>query len=198
MPFKSGADKEDEDTSPELTKSVKVNLLEKDRNTILSNGCLGDNVINESQNILKEAISEHWWLARYAAVPNILNCCFGRISSNSPHWKKSLGLFNVDQWTFSGLRQFVQEEAYVIDGNEGDWMLSNLGHGQDPCSGTTACTNTTGRDGLWLVFHSQCIRAGSWKWPVGCFFWPRENAQAFSSMFGERPFWTFSTTVEHC
>ena len=76
MPFKSGADKEDEDTSPELTKSVKVNLLEKDRNTILSNGCLGDNVINESQNILKEAISEHWWLARYAAVPNILYCCF--------------------------------------------------------------------------------------------------------------------------
>ena len=49
MPFKFGADKEDEDTSPELTKSVKVNLLEKDRNTILSNGCLGDNVINESQ-----------------------------------------------------------------------------------------------------------------------------------------------------
>ena len=76
MPFKSGADKEDEDTWTELTKSVKVNLLEKDRNTILSNGCLGDNVINESQNILKEAISEHWWLARYAAVPNILYCCF--------------------------------------------------------------------------------------------------------------------------
>ena len=49
MPFKFGADKEDEDTSPELTKSVKVNLLEKDHNTILSNGCLGDNVINESQ-----------------------------------------------------------------------------------------------------------------------------------------------------
>ena len=49
MPFKFGADKENEDTSPELTKSVKVNLLEKDRNTILSKGCLGDNVINESQ-----------------------------------------------------------------------------------------------------------------------------------------------------
>ena len=48
MPFKSGADKEDEDTSTELTKSVKVNLLEEDRNTILSNGCLDDNVINES------------------------------------------------------------------------------------------------------------------------------------------------------
>ena len=76
MPFKFGADKENEDTSPELTKSVKVNLLEKDRNTNLSNGCFGDNVINESQNILKEAISEHWWLARYASVPNILYCCF--------------------------------------------------------------------------------------------------------------------------
>ena len=38
--FKSGADKEDKDTSTDPTKCVKVNLLEKDRNTILSNGCL--------------------------------------------------------------------------------------------------------------------------------------------------------------
>ena len=46
---------------------------------------------------------------------------------------------------------------------------------------------------LKYVFNSkhayrQCIRTGSWKWPVGCFFWPKENAQAFSLMFGERSF----------
>ena len=35
----------------------------------------------------------------------------------------------------------------------------------------------TGRGGLWLVCHRQCIRTGSWKWPVGYFFWLRENAQ---------------------
>ena len=39
--------------------------------------------------------------------------------------------------------------------------------------------------------YRQCIRAGSWKWHVGCFFWPRKNAQAFSSMFGERSFLNF-------
>ena len=54
MPLKSGADKGDKNTSTKLTKSVKVNVLEKDRNTILSNGRLDDNFINESQNILKK------------------------------------------------------------------------------------------------------------------------------------------------
>ena len=39
-------------------------------------------------------------------------------------------------------------------------MLPNLGHGQDPCCGTAAFTNTTGRGGLWLVCHRQCIRTG--------------------------------------
>ena len=53
MPLKSGADKGDKNTSTKLTKSVKVNVLEKDRNTILSNGRLDDNFNNESQNILK-------------------------------------------------------------------------------------------------------------------------------------------------
>lgn len=51
MPLKSSADKEDKNTSTKLTKSVKVYVLEKDRNTILSNGRLDDNFINESQNI---------------------------------------------------------------------------------------------------------------------------------------------------
>ena len=50
---------------------------------------------------------------------------------------------------------------------------------------------------LRYVFNSkhayrQCIRTGSWKWPVECFFWPKENAQAFSSMFGERSFLNLS------
>ena len=56
MPLKSSADKEDKNTSKKLTKSViiKVYVLEKDRNTILSNGRLDDNFINESQNILKK------------------------------------------------------------------------------------------------------------------------------------------------
>ena len=36
--------------------------------------------------------------------------------------------------------------------------------------------------------YCQCIRTGSRKWPIGCFFWPRENGQAFSLMFGERSF----------
>ena len=54
MPFKSGADKGDENTSTKLTKSVKVNVFEKDRNTIRSNGRLDDNFINESQDILKK------------------------------------------------------------------------------------------------------------------------------------------------
>ena len=54
MPLKSDADKEDKNTSTKLTKSVKVNVLEKDRNTILSNGSLDDNFINKSQNILKK------------------------------------------------------------------------------------------------------------------------------------------------
>ena len=54
MPFKSGADKGDKNTSTKLTKSVKVNVLEKDRNTIQSNGHLDDNFINESQDILKK------------------------------------------------------------------------------------------------------------------------------------------------
>ena len=54
MPLKSSADKEDKNTSTKLTKSVKVYVLEKDRNTIQSNGRLDDNFINESQNILKK------------------------------------------------------------------------------------------------------------------------------------------------
>ena len=54
MPLKSSADKEDKNTSTKLIKSVKVYVLEKDRNTILSNGRLDDNFINESQNILKK------------------------------------------------------------------------------------------------------------------------------------------------
>ena len=54
MPLQSGAVKGDKNTSTKLTKSVKVNVLEKDRNTILSNGHLDDNFINESQNILKK------------------------------------------------------------------------------------------------------------------------------------------------
>ena len=54
MPLKSSADKEDKNTSTKLTKSVKVYVLGKDRNTILSNGRLDDNFINESQNILKK------------------------------------------------------------------------------------------------------------------------------------------------
>ena len=54
MPFKSGADKGDKNTSTKLNKSVKVNFLEKDRNTIRSNGRLDDNFINESQDILKK------------------------------------------------------------------------------------------------------------------------------------------------
>ena len=52
MPLKSSADKEDKNVN--TTKSVKVYVLEKDRNTILSNGRLDDNFINESQNILKK------------------------------------------------------------------------------------------------------------------------------------------------
>ena len=36
--------------------------------------------------------------------------------------------------------------------------------------------------------YCQCIRTGSRKLPIGCFFWPRENGQAFSLMFGERSF----------
>ena len=35
MPLKSGADKGDKNTSTKLTKSVKVNVLEKDRNTVI-------------------------------------------------------------------------------------------------------------------------------------------------------------------
>ena len=54
MPLKSSADKEDKNTSTKLTKSVKLYFLEKDRNTILSNGRLDDNFINESKNILKK------------------------------------------------------------------------------------------------------------------------------------------------
>ena len=54
MPLQSGAVKGDKNTSTKFTKSVKVNVLEKDRNTILSNGHLDDNFINESQNILKK------------------------------------------------------------------------------------------------------------------------------------------------
>ena len=54
MPLKSGADKGDKNTSTKLTKSVKVNVLEKDRNTIRSNGRLDDNFINESQDSLKK------------------------------------------------------------------------------------------------------------------------------------------------
>jgi len=54
MPLQSGVVKGDKNTSTKLTKSVKVNVLEKDRNTILSNGHLDDNFINESQNILKK------------------------------------------------------------------------------------------------------------------------------------------------
>ena len=54
MPLKSGADEEDKNTSTELTKSVKVDLLEKDRNTILSNGCLDENVINKSQKVVEK------------------------------------------------------------------------------------------------------------------------------------------------
>ena len=53
MPLKSGADKGDKNTSTKLTKSVKVNVLEKDLNTILGNGRLDDDFNNESQNILK-------------------------------------------------------------------------------------------------------------------------------------------------
>ena len=54
MPLKSGANEEDKNTSTELTKSVKVDLLEKDRNTILSNGCLDENVINKSKNVAEK------------------------------------------------------------------------------------------------------------------------------------------------
>ena len=36
--------------------------------------------------------------------------------------------------------------------------------------------------------YCQCIRTGSRKLPIGCFFWPRENGQAFSLMFGGRSF----------
>ena len=54
MPLKSGADKGDKSTSTKLTKSVKVNVPEKDRNRIRSNGRLDDNFINESQDILKK------------------------------------------------------------------------------------------------------------------------------------------------
>ena len=53
MPLKSGANKGDKNTSTKLTKSVKVNVLEKDLNTILGNDRLDDNFNNESQNILK-------------------------------------------------------------------------------------------------------------------------------------------------
>ena len=76
-PLKSGANKKDENTSAEPTKSVKVNLLERDRDTILSKRRLDDNVINESQKLLKKQFSsEHWWLARYTAMPNIPLCCY--------------------------------------------------------------------------------------------------------------------------
>lgn len=51
MPLKFGADKEDKNNLTELTK---VDLLEKDRNIILSNCSLDENVINESQNILEK------------------------------------------------------------------------------------------------------------------------------------------------
>ena len=44
-PLKSGANKKDENTSAEPTKSVKVNLVERDRFTILSRRRLDDNVI---------------------------------------------------------------------------------------------------------------------------------------------------------
>ena len=46
-PLKYGANKEP-------AKSVKVNLLERDRDTILSKRRLDDNVINESQKLLKK------------------------------------------------------------------------------------------------------------------------------------------------
>ena len=71
MPLKSGADRENKNTSAELTKSVKVNLLEKDRYTIISNGRLDDNVINESQNILKKQFPNIGSRQRYAAMSNI-------------------------------------------------------------------------------------------------------------------------------
>ena len=51
MPLKFGADKEDKNN---LTELNKVDLLEKDRNIILSNCSLDENVINESQNILEK------------------------------------------------------------------------------------------------------------------------------------------------
>ena len=184
MPLKSGTDKEEKNISAELAKSVKVYLLEKDHNTILCKSHLDDKGINESQNILKKQFPN------IGGWQDTLLCQIFRfaVSEIKP---KSLGLFNIDQWTFAGLGQFVQREAYVIDGNTAGWMLTNLGHGQDPYCGTAACTNTTGRGGLWLVCHRQYIWTGSWKWPVGCLFWPRENAQAFSSIFGEMSFWTF-------
>ena len=76
-PLKSGVNKKDENTSAEPTKSVKVNLLERDRDTILSKRRPDDNVINESQKLLKKQFSsEHWWLARYTAMPNIPLCCY--------------------------------------------------------------------------------------------------------------------------
>ena len=53
-PLKSGAIKKDENASAEPTKSVKVNLLERDRDTILGKRRLDDNVINQSQKLLKK------------------------------------------------------------------------------------------------------------------------------------------------
>ena len=53
-PLKSGANKKDENTLAKPTKSVKVNLLERDRDTIPSKRRLNDNIIKESQKLLKK------------------------------------------------------------------------------------------------------------------------------------------------
>ena len=90
MPLKSGTDKEEKNISAELAKSVKVYLLEKDHNTILSKSHLDDKGINESQNILKKKFPN------IGGWQDTLLCQIFRfaVSEIKP---KSLGLFNIDQ-----------------------------------------------------------------------------------------------------
>ena len=103
--MKSSADKEDKNTSTKHTKSVKVYVLEKDRNTILSNGRLDDNFINESQNILKKQFPN------IGGWKDTLLCqtSFSAVSEESVQIT-TLGkiVVNTDQRTFAGLRQFAQ------------------------------------------------------------------------------------------
>ena len=105
IPLKSSADKEDKNTSTKHTKSVKVYVLEKDRNTILSNGRLDDNFINESQNILKKQFPN------IGGWKDTLLCqtSFSAVSEESVQIT-TLGkiVVNTDQRTFAGLRQFAQ------------------------------------------------------------------------------------------